>query len=131
MHGLFSNKTIFKNLKFDAINPEYLRLERLNVNFVVIAKAFGGQDGEIVESRQDVRTAVQRGIDYVLKTNKSYILDMRTAKDTPPLQSSEAKIQQMFARYVEQPPLNFFHHSNEKSLQTSVLGLPVNVPLIS
>jgi len=112
-------------------DPEYLRLEKPNVDFVALAKAFGGQDGEIVESPLDVRTAVQRGIDYVLTTKKSYILDMRTAKDTPPLPSTEAKIQQMLARYVAQPPLNFFHRQNEKSLQTSVLGLPVNVPLIS
>lgn len=113
-------------------DPEYLQLERPNVDFVALAKAFGGQDGEIVENPQDVRTAVQRGIDYVLTKQQSYILDMRITKDTPPptAPSTEAKTQQMLARYVAQPPLNFFHRQTAKSLQTIAPGSAVNVPII-
>ncbi|QHG14895.1 thiamine pyrophosphate-binding protein [Nostoc sp. ATCC 53789] len=108
-------------------DPEYLRIERPKLDFVALAKAFGGQDGEIVETSQDVSSAVRRGIDYVLKTRRSYILDVRTAKDT----LSTPLTQQMSARYTAQPPLNFFHRQVEKSfLRTQAPGAAVNVPII-
>lgn len=103
-------------------DPEYLRIERPNLDFVALAKAFGGQDGEIVENPQDVGSAVRRGIDYVLTTQQSYILDMRTAKATPIPPSSDLKTFQVSARYVAQPQLNFFHQP--------ALGSTVNVPII-
>lgn len=113
-------------------DPDYLRIERPQIDFVALAKAFGGQQGEIVRSPHDVGTAVRRGIDCVLATQQSYVLDMRTAQATPPPPSTEAKIQQMLARYVEQPPLNFFHRQAGKAfLQAIAKGTPANVPLIS
>jgi benzoylformate decarboxylase len=113
-------------------DPDYLRLERPNVDFVALAKAFGGQEGKIVENPKDVKIAIQRGIDYVLTKKQSYILDMRTAKDTPPptAPSTEAARKRMLARYIAQPPLNFFHHQAANG-QTSPPSGIVNVPLIS
>jgi benzoylformate decarboxylase len=108
-------------------DPEYLRIERPKLDFVALARAFGGQDGEIVETSQDVSSAVRRGIDYVLENRRSYILDVRTAKDT----LSTPLTQQMSARYTAQPPLNFFHRQAEKSfLRTQAPGAVVNVPII-
>ncbi|BAZ32075.1 thiamine pyrophosphate binding domain-containing protein [Cylindrospermum sp. NIES-4074] len=96
-------------------DPEYLRIERPKFDFVNLAKAFGAQDGAIVNHPQNVSSAVQLGIDYVLKTGRSYILDVRTAKETPlPL-----SIEERSTRYTVQPPLNFFHQ------------MAANVPLIS
>ncbi|WP_375491215.1 hypothetical protein [uncultured Nostoc sp.] len=49
----------------------------------------------------DVKIAVQRGIEYVLTKKQSYILDMRIAKNTPPLTapSTEAATKRMLTRY--------------------------------
>ncbi len=74
-----------------------------------------------MKNPQDVGNAVRRGIEYVLSTQRSYILDMRTARATPTPPSTDIETLQVSARYVTQPPLNFFHRhtANEK---TSTLG---------
>ncbi|AFY43923.1 Benzoylformate decarboxylase [Nostoc sp. PCC 7107] len=110
-------------------DPEYLRIEKPQLDFVALAKAFGGQEGEIVKSPQDVGIAVRRGIEYVLSTQRSYILDMRTAQATPTPPSTDIETFQVSARYLTQPPLNFFHchTANEK---TGIFGSVANVAII-
>jgi benzoylformate decarboxylase len=97
-------------------NPEYLRIERPKLDFVAIAKAFGGHEGEIVMNPADVKAAVRRGAEYVIREGKSYILDMRTAQQpvTPPTTTGmaaqrQATLKQARARYAVQPPLDVFH----------------------
>src|SRR5207245_2236622 len=65
-------------------DPDYLRLERPHLDFVALAKALGGQEGEVVTRPDAVAGAVERGVEYVLAKRGSYVIDMRTAKVTPP-----------------------------------------------
>lgn len=64
-------------------DPDYLRIQRPKIDFVALARAFGGQEGEIVTSPGDVEAAVRRGVEHVLTTRRSFILDMRTGQNTP------------------------------------------------
>lgn len=128
-------------------DPEYLRIQKPPMDFVALAKALGGQSGEVVECPADVKAAVQRGIDHVLNTSQSYILDMRTAQNTPttpPTQATAAqKLQAALARYVAQPALDIFHHPEPPAEEASfalqatpedvaaeAAAAPVNVPVI-
>jgi len=94
-------------------DPDYLRIERPRMDFVALAKAMGGHDGEIVRGPAAVRDAIRRGIDSVLNECKTYVLDMRTAQDPPPPGAAPAEFQARAAaaveRYIQQPPLDYFH----------------------
>lgn len=110
-------------------DPEYLRINRPKFDFVALANAFGGEAGEVVQKPADVRDAVLRGVEYVLANNKSYILDMRTAQNTPPPASAPEAEQLMLKRYRDQPPLDFFHkHTVEALLKSSGVSIPANTP---
>lgn len=92
------------------MDPDYLKLERPKLDFVSLAKAFGGEHGEIVLTADKVKEAVERGINHVLNTDTSYILDMRIASNTPPLViKSNGDTFTVDKRYALQPPLNIFY----------------------
>ncbi len=113
------------------INPEYLRIERPKMDFVALAKAMGGQKGEVVKLPAKVGAAIRRGVDYVVRKKQSYILDMRTAQDTPTTPSLQAATTKMLARYVSQPPLDIFHRKALKATRgASASGPEINVPVI-
>lgn len=113
-------------------DPEYLRINRPKFDFVTLAKAFGGEAGEVVEKPADVKDAIARGVDYVLSSNKSYILDMRTAQDTPPPANAQEVRDLLYRYYTEQPALDFFHKHAEANLLKASSGtaIPANVPSI-
>lgn len=112
-------------------DPEYLRINRPKFDFVALAQAFGGEMGEVVKEPASVKDAVMRGVDYVLANKKSYILDMRTAQDTPPPATIEEADELMYKRYREQPPLDFFHkHTIETALMVSGNRIPANTPAL-
>ena len=137
-------------------DPDYLRIRRPKPDFVALAGALGGQPGEVVRGPENVADAVRRGIDHVMTTRQSYILDMRTALETPAAPvtdeatsdettatsneatheaTHEATIEQMVARYVSQPPLDIFHRpmlkgvSNNDASNGAAPGT-TNLPLI-
>lgn len=114
-------------------DPDYLRIQRPSMDFVALARAIGGQDGEIVQQPGDVRAAVKRGVEYVLHNQQSYILDMRTAENTPTPPPTTAPMQ-VEARYATQPPLDVFHAATTRALQataeSAASGAPANVPVI-
>ncbi|MDD5273132.1 MAG: thiamine pyrophosphate-dependent enzyme, partial [Methylovulum sp.] len=109
-------------------DPEYLRINRPKFDFVALAKAFGGEAGEIVAKPADVKAAIVRGVDYVLSNNKSYLLDMRTAQDTPPPATRSEEQALLYKRYREQPPLDFFHAQTATLGAQDGTGLPANTP---
>jgi len=115
-------------------DPEYLRINRPRFDFVAVAKAFGVEEGEVVKKPADVKAAIQRGIEYVLSHNRSYVLDIHTAKDTPapPSTDKAALLQEMYYRYQEQPPLDFFHKNLLKTAYSSNghPGMPSNTPVL-
>jgi benzoylformate decarboxylase len=94
------------------LDPPYLRLERPQLDFVNLAKAFGVENGEIVRTPGEVNDAVQRGIDHVLNNNTSYILDMRIAQNTPATPTNPTAYER---RYTLQPALDIFHRSKLKA----------------
>jgi benzoylformate decarboxylase len=95
------------------MDPDYLRLERPRLDFVSLAKAFGGESGEVVETPGAVKDAVERGIEHVLLNNTSYILDMRIASNTPttPVVAADGSSTLVDERYTAQPALDIFHAS--------------------
>ncbi len=119
------------------MDPEYLCLERPRLDFVNLAKAFGGQEGEVVETPGAVKDAVERGIEYVLNNNMSYILDMRIASNTPaaPPTTDSSKVA-FEERYTAQPALDFFHHGPGGGIRFKSAGksgaqeIPYNIPSI-
>ena len=111
-------------------DPEYLRIQRPALDFVALAKALGGQDGEIVQQPADVAAAVRRGIEYVLQTQQSYILDMRTAQAPPTTPPTEVPATSMLARYIAQPPLDMVHRQAVQTRAEASLGVVPNVPVI-
>ncbi|HEX2081401.1 MAG TPA: thiamine pyrophosphate-binding protein [Longimicrobium sp.] len=127
-----------------SLDPDYLLIQRPEMDFVALARALGGQPGEVVRHPGEVGAAVRRGVEHVLHRKQSYILDMRTAPSTPTPPPTEAAPQaaaadttrRMLARYVSQPPLNFFH--GRAGLQAAASldaepaagGAPPNVPVV-
>ncbi|XZF16281.1 thiamine pyrophosphate-binding protein [Chitinophagaceae bacterium MMS25-I14] len=111
-------------------DPAYLRLERPKFDFVALANAFGGEAGEVVEKPADVYDAVRRGAEYVMMNNRSYILDMRTAQNTPPVGTDPGSETQAYKRYREQPALDFFHKGVAKMMLKGPKGVsvPANAP---
>jgi benzoylformate decarboxylase len=114
-------------------DPGYLRIDRPRFDFVAVARAFGVDQGEVVKKPADVKAAIQRGVDYVLANNRSYILDIHTAKDTPAAPPTDkALLKEMYKRYQEQPPLDFFHNAALKAAAYSNgnghATLPPNTP---
>lgn len=102
------------------LDPDYLRIQRPKMDFVALAAAFGGHSGEVVRHPGEVGAAIRRGVDAVVDGRKTYILDMRTAQDTPPpspvaadpeaaASKQRALLTQWAERYVEQPPIDFYH----------------------
>jgi benzoylformate decarboxylase len=95
------------------MDPSYLRLERPKMDFVSLAKAFGGEHGEVVLTPSTVKEAIERGIDHVLSNNTSYILDMRIASNTPAIEIKSKNTTLMVdKRYALQPTLNVFHEDS-------------------
>jgi benzoylformate decarboxylase len=84
-------------------NPEYLRLERPKIDFVALARAFGVGAGEVVERAHDVARAVQRGIEHVLTTGESFVLDVHVTPSTSPTVTTATTA----TRYTAQPRLNY------------------------
>jgi benzoylformate decarboxylase len=101
-------------------HPEYLRLDRPRLDFVAIAAAFGGLSGEVVTRPGEVKAAVRRGVDHVLKEQRSYLLDMRTAQSTPSPPPLDVRRQKALARHVAQPPLDVYH-TLDISLRLSII----------
>lgn len=95
-------------------NPEYLRLERPQLDFVAMAKAFGVKHGAVVESPKEVDKAIHIALNHVLEHKTAYILDMRIAQDTPAVGTTEendkARLNKYLQRYYKQPPINLFHN---------------------
>lgn len=118
------------------MDPEYLRLERPRLDFVTLAKGFGGEAGEVVETPQEVKAAVERGVDHVLNNNTSYILDMRIAQNTPttPVVSADGSSTMVEERYAAQPALDIFHAQLTAKAGRSSKGsqqqLAANIPSI-
>lgn len=99
-------------------DPEYLRLERPQLDFIAMAKSFGIKAGAVVANRDDVAGAIHKAIDYVLTEKAAFVLDMRIAQDTPPAGAPEEKekkymkkamVKEYLKRYTSQPPINYFH----------------------
>jgi benzoylformate decarboxylase len=125
------------------LDPDYLRLERPQLDYVALAKAFGGEYGEVVTTPGGVREAVEKAIDHVLNNKTSYILDMRIAQNTPASPSTATDVEQ---RYALQPVLDIYHRTQQKGLklksavapgseataetQGSEENIPFNVPSI-
>lgn len=108
-------------------NPPYLRLERPKFDFVSLAKAFGGEHGEVVKTPAEVKAAVKRGIEHVLTHNTSFILDMRIAGSTPTAPSTSDTSS---AQHAQQPAVNYVHQASirEKLHATGSGHIPSNVP---
>ena len=96
---------------------------------MALAQAFGGQQGEVVETPGAVKEAIERAIDHVLNSKTSYILDMRMAQDTPATPTTPTKAT---LHYFRQPVLDVFHKQDLKAFALeSVNGeIPVNIPSI-
>jgi benzoylformate decarboxylase len=108
--------------------PEYLTINRPQFDFVSLAKAFGGEHGEVVKDPKAVREAIFRGVEFVLTQNKSYILDMRTAQDTPAPTAKTSE--QLYKRYLEQPANDIFHQQQNKKLKLAKGAVPANIPVL-
>ncbi len=126
------------------MDPEYLKLERPELDFAAICKAFGGGGGEVVEGPDNVAEAVHRGIDCVLERKVSYVLDMRTAKATPAPPALDAadsatlrafwkeRARQYLARYDHQPTLDVFHRDAVgATVRTAKRPSSPRIPIIS
>lgn len=106
-------------------DPEYLRIHRPKPDFVALAKAFGGMEGEVVAHPEAVRAAVRRGLDHAL-AGRAYVLDMQTVGlDQPPPTPQQAN-----ARYRNQPRLDCFHVQDGDAQRNTDNGQPANVPVI-
>jgi benzoylformate decarboxylase len=105
------------------MDPSYLRLERPKMDFVNLAKAFGGEHGEVVKTPANVKDAIERGIEHVLNNKTSYILDMRIASNTPaPTLTPDGNTISVDKRYTSQPELNIFHSDSMKSHLSLMAG---------
>jgi benzoylformate decarboxylase len=67
------------------MTPEYLTIQKPDIDFVALARAFGVEDGRIVRTPAEVYDAVRDGVEFVLRSKKSYVLDVRTNPNPPPL----------------------------------------------
>ncbi|HVI47228.1 MAG TPA: thiamine pyrophosphate-binding protein [Chitinophaga sp.] len=124
------------------MDPSYLRLESPVIDYVSLAKAFGGQTGEQVKTPADVKDAVEKAVDHVLSNKTSYILDMRVAQDTPapPAGKAQQATDGVISRhYLQQPVLDIFHSNGVEVAFKEPAGLtngngaghlPVNMPAI-
>jgi benzoylformate decarboxylase len=112
------------------MDPDYLRLERPRLDFVSLAKAFGGESGEVVETPGAVKDAIERGIEHVLNNNTSYILDMRIASNTPttPVVSADGSSTMVDERYTAQPALDIFHGAAGATQRKAGRGVAVQQP---
>jgi benzoylformate decarboxylase len=117
-------------------DPDYLRLQRPAPDFLGLARAFGDLSGETVIGPANVEPAVRRGIDHVMSNGQSYVLDMRTAQDTPAAPPTTdgapppAATTRLLARYRSQPPLDMVHRPSGKLRSTGADVGATTVPLI-
>ncbi|WP_315815014.1 hypothetical protein [Paraflavitalea speifideaquila] len=122
------------------MDPPYLRLERPAIDYVQLARAFGITVGEKVETPGAVKAAIEKGIDHVLQTKSSYILDMRIAQDTPSVPAGKAALGAGAAisqHYLLQPGLDVFHANGAALKSKSKAGehengttIPANMPVL-
>jgi benzoylformate decarboxylase len=122
-------------------DPDYLRIERPKMDFVSLAQAFsaGQVQGEVVEQPDQVAAAVRRGVEHVLGQKSSYILDVRTAQNTPttpstadadadPKAAAKALLQHALKRYQAQPQLNVFQADKAGKSLRQAPGSPADEP---
>lgn len=110
--------------------PDYLTIDRPKVDFLTVAKGLGGIEGEKVKMPADVKAAVRKGIDYLLKNKRSYLLDMRIAPDTPPAPSTTVP-DEVLERYIAQPAIDVVHQITRKQvLALAQTGRSPNIPII-
>lgn len=124
------------------MDPEYLRLQRPKLDFVALAKALGGVDGRVVHDASEVAAAVHAGVEHVLTQGCSFVLDMRTAQNTPPTpptadagdtESAQPAPVALPTRYAAQPTLDVFHSALLREASTEEGPAPMrpsNVPVI-
>jgi benzoylformate decarboxylase len=107
-------------------DPEYLRIQRPDLDFVALARAFGIASGQVVNSPAEVKQALKAGIEHVLGRKEAYIIDFRTCQDTPAPPPTAGAPAPLPARYALQPPLDIFHH---RAGVKAANGLPESQPL--
>ncbi|PSL44695.1 benzoylformate decarboxylase [Chitinophaga niastensis] len=116
------------------MDPGYLRLERPHIDYVNLAKGFGVNAGEQVNTPGDVKAAIEKGIDHVLNNKTSYILDMRIAQDTPQAPTVQAKVSEpaITRHYMLQPVLDIFHSNGvaDHAAEAGTIHIPANMPAI-
>ena len=110
------------------LDPDYLRLQSPALDFVALARALGGQDGEIVRRPGDVKAAIRRGAEYVMQKRRSYILDMRIAQDPPAAPPTGTARRKVSARYLTQPALDVFHRAGPAARAAHAPGEPAPDP---
>jgi len=77
-----------------------------------------------------VKAAVRKGVDYVLKNKKAYLLDMRIARDTPTTPTTTVP-DDVLERYISQPPIDVVHQVTRKQVQALAQeGASPNIPII-
>jgi benzoylformate decarboxylase len=94
-------------------DPEYLRLERPKLDFVALANAFGVKGGEVVTQAAEVAAAVRRGIEHILTTGESFVLDVHITPSTPPANPKASE------RYTAQPRLNYARQAQPRLLKSA------------
>ncbi len=110
--------------------PDYLTIKRPKVDFLSVAKGLGGIEGEKVKLPAEVKEAVRRGVDYVLKNKRAYLLDMRISKDTETAPTTIVP-DEILERYLSQPPLDFVHSISRKQVLSLLqTGRSPNIPVI-
>ncbi|HJQ39817.1 MAG TPA: thiamine pyrophosphate-binding protein [Thermoanaerobaculia bacterium] len=110
--------------------PDYLTIKRPKVDFLSVAKGLGGIEGEKVKMPAEVKEAVRRGVDYVLKNKRAYLLDMRIAQDTDTAPTTIVP-DEILERYLAQPPIDFVHQISRKQVLSLLqTGRSPNIPVI-
>jgi benzoylformate decarboxylase len=103
-------------------DPEYLKIKNPDFNFVELAKSFGVQHGQRIRKPQDVKAALERGIDHVIKNKSAYVLELFSdpalAPDQPRAVTALATgaAEPSPVAVVLQPPLDVFY--NEEGMRS-------------
>jgi benzoylformate decarboxylase len=101
-----------------SLQPSYLKIEKPDIDFVALARAFGVERGRRVESPEEVKGALAEGLKYVMEEKKAYVIDLFTEQDpttATPVILPEAERVSLVRGMEKPPPLDMFYYS-EKGL---------------
>ena len=97
-----------------SLEPDYLKIQNPNINFVHLAKAFGVCDGIQVRQAEKVKEALRKGFEFVRSKKQPFVVEVFADQTVKPDEPQPISVQTV------EPPVNIYLATKLKSNDKAV-----------